>query len=78
MLTEKFMIEDNMDGFIDIYIFTKPVETEAIKTTIDLVKTQKEGEWTLEDISNAIKSIFPTERIICFERGNSDFYLMQY
>lgn len=67
MLIKKLMIRDTSDGFYDIYIFEKEVEKKDIEETISLVKKQKEGEWTLDDITNAIKAIFPIKEVIIFD-----------
>ena len=67
MLIKKLMIRDTSDGFYDIYIFEKEVEKKDIEETISLVKKQKEGEWTLDDITNAIKTIFPIKEVIIFD-----------
>ena len=74
MLTTKFMIKDDSDGFIDIYFFRKPVDTVKLEQTIGLVTAVKEGEWTLEDIAEAIKAIFPVEKIEQFESGQLNVY----
>ena len=67
MLIKKLMIRDTSDGFYDICIFEKEVEKKDIEETISLVKKQKEGEWTLDDITNAIKTIFPIKEVIIFD-----------
>ncbi len=61
------MIKDTIDGFYDIYVFEKEIERENIEEVITMVKKQKEGEWTLDDMANAIKAIFPVKEIIIFD-----------
>ena len=67
MLIKKLMIRDTSDGFYDIYTFEREVEKKDIEEVISLTKKQKEGEWTLDDITNAIKAIFPIKEVIIFD-----------
>ena len=74
MLTAKFMIKDDSNGFIDIYFFRKPVDTVKLEQTISLVAAVKEEEWTLEDVAKAIKAIFPVEKFVQFESSQLNVY----
>ena len=67
MLIKKLMIRDTMDGFYDIYVFEKEIEKKNIEEVITMVKKQKEGEWTLDDMTNAIRAIFPVKEVIIFD-----------
>lgn len=67
MLIKKLMIRDVSDGFYDIYVFEREVEKKDIEEAISLVKKHKEGEWTLDDVTNTIKSIFPVKEVIIFD-----------
>lgn len=67
MLIKKLMIRDTIDGFYDIYIFEREVEKKDVEEVIAMVKKQKEGEWTLDDMANAIQTIFPVKEVITFD-----------
>lgn len=64
---DRVLIYDDMDGYYDVYIFNTLVDEQDIKKVILDVKTRLEGEWTLEDIQNAMKNKFDIKEIILFD-----------
>ena len=53
-MINRILIYDDIDGFFDAYFFDTFVNEEEVEKTIIEVKKKLEGEWTLDDIKNAI------------------------
>lgn len=66
-MVNRILIYDDMDGFFDAYFFDTFVNEEEIEKTIIEVKKKLEGEWTLDDIRNAICEEFSVKEVILFD-----------
>ena len=66
-MVNKILIYDDMDGFFDAYFFDTFVNEEEVEKTIIEVKKKLEGEWTLDDIRNAICEKFSVKEVILFD-----------
>lgn len=66
-MVNRILIYDDMDGFFDAYFFDTFVNEEEVEKTIIEVKKKLEGEWTLDDIRNAICEKFSVKEVILFD-----------
>ena len=66
-MVNRILIYDDMDGFFDAYFFDTFVNEEEAEKTIIEVKKKLEGEWTLDDIRNAICEKFSVKEVILFD-----------
>lgn len=63
----RILVYDDMDGFFDAYLFNTYVDDREVEKTIKEVKTRLEGEWTLDDIRQAITDKFDVKEVILFD-----------
>ena len=66
-MVNRILIYDDMDGFFDAYFFDTFVNEEEVEKTIIEVKKKLEGEWTLDDIRDAICEKFSVKEVILFD-----------
>lgn len=67
MGTNRILVYDDMDGFFDAYLFNICVDDREVEKTIKEVKTRLEGEWTLDNIRQAITDKFDVKEVILFD-----------
>lgn len=63
----RILVYDDMDGFFDAYLFNTCVDDREVEKTIKEVKTRLEGEWTLDNIRQAITDKFDVKEVILFD-----------